>query len=103
MIKKIGKIFRKKDISAPAVRPVGPIETRIQEKKAKIQISPEQICGLENPEAMDKAEIKSHLAGLYRRYNQAVSSLNAEQRIEAEEMLEAIAECREKWVDAVGQ
>jgi hypothetical protein len=56
--------------------------------------SPEDMCGV-TPK-MNKEEIRSRLAFLYRRYNRATSSLNEKLRIEAEEMLDAVVVVREK-------
>ncbi|MEM9016853.1 MAG: hypothetical protein AAGC68_07545 [Verrucomicrobiota bacterium] len=63
------------------------------------QMTPEALCGID-PSSMEKDEIRSALAQLYRRHNQAAGSLNPELREEAEQMLEAIVHCREKYVDA---
>ncbi|MEC5125365.1 hypothetical protein VSU19_01275 [Verrucomicrobiales bacterium BCK34] len=61
-------------------------------------MTPEALCGID-PSQMDKEEIRKQLAMLYKRHNQAASSLNPELRDEAEEMLDAIVHCREKYVD----
>lgn len=61
-------------------------------------MTPEALCGI-NPSQMEKDEIRKQLAMLYKRHNQAASSLNSELREEAEEMLDAIVHCREKYVD----
>ncbi|NNE90260.1 MAG: hypothetical protein HKN23_01300 [Verrucomicrobiales bacterium] len=60
--------------------------------------TPEAMCGI-NPKTMDKEAIKEKLAELYRRHNHAAGSLNDELREEAEQMLDAIVACREKYVD----
>lgn len=59
--------------------------------------SPEVICGIDK--SMGKEEIRDRLAELYRRHNRAAGSLDEELRAEAEQMLEAIVVCREKYVD----
>lgn len=63
-------------------------------------VSAEALCDID-PESMDREEIRSRLAVLYRRYNAVASSLNAEMRAEAEQMLNAIVVCRETYVDHV--
>lgn len=63
------------------------------------KMTPESLCGID-PAKMDREEIKATLAKLYKRHNQAAGSLNPELREEAEQMLEAIVHCREKYVDA---
>ncbi|MFK5922765.1 MAG: hypothetical protein QM496_11355 [Verrucomicrobiota bacterium] len=61
--------------------------------------SPEKLCEID-PETMDKKAISAHLKILYKRHNEAASSLNKELRNEAETMLDAIVECRSKYVDS---
>lgn len=61
--------------------------------------SPEELCGIE-PSTMTKEAIRKRLAILYRRHNNAAGSLRPELRKEAAEMLVAIVECREKYVDS---
>ncbi|MCP5558151.1 MAG: hypothetical protein H7A55_10400 [Verrucomicrobiaceae bacterium] len=56
--------------------------------------SPEQMCGV-TPK-MNKSEIHAHLKLLYRRYNRGASSLDAKTRAEADNMLDAIVQVREK-------
>ncbi|MCG8599056.1 MAG: hypothetical protein MI807_02840 [Verrucomicrobiales bacterium] len=63
------------------------------------RMTPEALCGID-PNKMDSGEIRQTLAKLYKRHNAAASSLNPELREEAEQMLEAIVHCREKYVDA---
>ena len=60
------------------------------------RMSPEGLCGI-NP-AMDRDEIRSRLATLYKRHNNAAGSLDPELRREAEYMLDAIVHCREKYI-----
>ena len=57
-------------------------------------LSPEEICGVTS--AMNKDQVRSRLAMLYRRHNRASSSLDAKMRAEAERMLGAIVLVREK-------
>jgi hypothetical protein len=57
-------------------------------------ISPEELCGVTS--AMNKEQIRSRLAMLYRRHNRATSSLDAKLRDEAERMLTAVVTVREK-------
>lgn len=64
------------------------------------KMTPESLCGID-PSKMTREEIKNVLAQLYKRHNQAAGSLNPELREEAEQMLEAIVHCREKYVDSV--
>jgi hypothetical protein len=45
---------------------------------------------------MSKDQIQARLKLLYRRYNRSASSLNAKIRSEADEMLNAIVQVREK-------
>ena len=63
------------------------------------RMTPESLCGID-PGAMNRSEIRNELAKLYRRHNDAAASLNPELREEAEQMLQAIVHCREKYVDA---
>ncbi len=62
------------------------------------KLTPEAVCEIDL-EGMDREEIKVQLAKLYKRHNHAAGSLNAELREEAEQMLDAITHCREKYVD----
>jgi hypothetical protein len=55
---------------------------------------PEDLCGI--TPRMNKDEVRTKLAVLYRRYNRASSSLDPKLRAEAEEMLDAIVAIREK-------
>lgn len=59
----------------------------------------EALCGI-NSNTMDSTTIRKALAQLDKRHNAAASILNPELREEAEQMLEAIVHCREKYVDA---
>jgi hypothetical protein len=69
-----------------------------QSKKPKVDpsLSPEQLCGITS--GMTPADIKDHLALLYRRHNHAASSLDESLRAESEIMLDAIVTCREKYL-----
>jgi len=64
----------------------------------EVIVSAEELCDID-PDTMDREEIRARLAVLYRRYNAVASSLNAELRAEAEQMLDAIVACREAYVD----
>jgi hypothetical protein len=48
---------------------------------------------------MKAEQIRDHLAMLYRRHNRAAASLDAGLREEAELMLDAIVQCREKFLE----
>lgn len=56
--------------------------------------SAEERCGI--PAKMPKDEIRAQLKILFRRYNRSASSLDAKTRAEADKMLDAIVEVREK-------
>jgi hypothetical protein len=56
----------------------------------------EDLCGLRD--GMTRVELADHLADLYRRHNRAASSLDPKLRREAEVMLDAIVECRQKYL-----
>lgn len=60
--------------------------------------SSEELCEID-PNKMTSEEIRSHLKILYKRHNEAAASLNEDLRKEAETMLDAIVECRGKYVD----
>lgn len=62
--------------------------------KAEPPKSPEELCGI-TPK-MPKDEIKAQLKLLFRRYNRSASSLDAKLRSEADQMLDAIVQMREK-------
>ncbi|MAS94576.1 MAG: hypothetical protein CMO55_15360 [Verrucomicrobiales bacterium] len=63
------------------------------------KMTPEALCEID-PQKMSQEEIRQKLASLYKRHNQAAGSLNPELREEAEQMLDAIVHCREKYVDS---
>ncbi|MEM6278104.1 MAG: hypothetical protein AAF733_01400 [Verrucomicrobiota bacterium] len=90
MFKKLKSWFSGSEDGRPSVNSVGGIFGKM---------TPESLCGID-PAKMDSEEIKSILAQLYKRHNQAAGSLNPELREEAEQMLDAIVHCREKYVDA---
>ncbi len=54
----------------------------------------EELCGITSK--MGKEEIKAQLKVLFRRYNRSASSLDAKIRAEADKMLDAIVNVREK-------
>ncbi len=56
--------------------------------------TPEEICGI--TAQMSQPEVRERLALLYKRYNRATSSLDAQLRGEAERMLDAVVIIREK-------
>ncbi|WP_395739110.1 hypothetical protein [Prosthecobacter sp.] len=62
--------------------------------KVEAPRSPEDLCGI--TAKMPKEEIKAQLKLLFRRYNRSASSLDAKLRAEAEQMLDAIVQMREK-------
>ncbi len=76
---------KNKAVKEPSFKPVAPLP------------SAEELCEI-NPGSMDAEEIRQHLKKLYKRHNEAASSLNKELRIEAESMLDAIVECRDNYV-----
>ena len=61
--------------------------------------TPEQLC--EITPKMSRDEINERLKLLYRRYNRCASSLDAKLKAEAERMLDAIVEVREKHFGAI--
>ncbi len=62
--------------------------------KAEPPKSIEELCGI-TPK-MPKDEIRAQLKLLFRRYNRSASSLDAKTRAEADKMLDAIVQVREK-------
>lgn len=60
--------------------------------------SAEEQCKID-PKTMDKKAIREHLKTLYKRHNEAAASLDPKLRTQAEAMLDAIVECREKHID----
>ena len=79
---KEGSLLDKVNKGAPAAARVEPSKT------------PEELCGI-TPK-MPKDEIKAQLKMLFRRYNRSASSLDAKLRGEADQMLDAIVQMREK-------
>ncbi len=79
---KAGSLLDKVNKGAPAAAQVEPPK------------SAEELCGI-TPK-MPKDEIKAQLKLLFRRYNRSASSLDAKLRGEADQMLDAIVEMREK-------
>jgi hypothetical protein len=73
----------------PPVRPVA----------ATAHASAESLCGI-TPK-MSKEEVSAQIKLLYRRYNRAASSLDVNVRAEAERMLDAIVEVREKRIGPI--
>jgi len=63
--------------------------------------SAEELCGLRD--GMSHEELESLLKMLYRRHNRAASSLDDNKRAEAEIMLDAIVEVRQRYLDTSGQ
>ena len=61
-------------------------------------MSPEGLCEID-PAKMERDEIRTRLAALYKRHNSAAGSLDPDLRREAEHMLDAIVTCREKYID----
>ncbi|MDZ4402760.1 hypothetical protein [Prosthecobacter sp.] len=66
-----------------------PVSAKVEPPK-----SAEELCGI-TPK-MAKDEIKAQLKLLFRRYNRSASSLDAKMRGEADQMLDAIVQVREK-------
>jgi len=63
------------------------------------RISAEELCEI-HP-SMSKSDILARLKLLHRRYNRGASSLDARLRSEAERMLDAIVEVREKHLGGI--
>ena len=59
---------------------------------------PEHLCGLRD--GMTAKELQDQLSLLYKRHNRAASSLDPKLRKEAEIMLDAIVECRRKYLES---
>ncbi len=57
----------------------------------------EDLCGVR--EGMSHEQIDSHLKMLYRRHNRAASSLDDNKRAEADIMLDAIVEIRQRYLE----
>jgi hypothetical protein len=83
--------------ATPAPAPAAPAQRQPIQPKAPARPqgpTPEEICGI--TAKMSKDEVRTRLAFLYKRYNRATSSLNAKLRAEANEILDAVVEVREK-------
>lgn len=82
---------------AAAAKP-GSLLDKVNKGVPATQVEPpksaEEICGVTSK--MSKEDIRGQLKLLFRRYNRSASSLNAKTRAEAESMLNAIVEVREK-------
>jgi len=79
---KEGSLLDKVNKGAPASAKLEPVK------------NPEELCGI-TPK-MAKEDIKAQLKMLFRRYNRSASSLDAKLRSEADQMLDAIVQMREK-------
>jgi hypothetical protein len=66
----------------------------VPQQPAVAKQSPEQLCGITGK--MPPDQIQARLKLLYRRYNRSASSLDSKLRGEAEVMLDAIVQVREK-------
>jgi len=85
-----------KPISAAATPAQPPQKTAVaaQPVQSSRSQSAEELCGVTTK--MNKSEIHAQLKLLYRRYNRGASSLDAKTRSEADSMLDAIVQVREK-------
>lgn len=81
-----------KDKAAPKQQPAQKAAASVA--PASAAVSPEKLCGIEPK--MSKDQIRDRLKLLYRRYNRAASSLDNATRLEADGMLDAIVQVREK-------
>ncbi len=105
MFEKIfGKIFGGKKSATPPSEPARsdkPTARDLWEKNAGRELnrkaSPEELCGLRD--GMDMDELRNVLSQLYRRHNRAASSLDPKLRSEAEVMLDAIVDCRQRYLE----
>lgn len=96
----IRNFFKRKAKKKPAAEPSSNQITESGSFKPVTPLpSPEVMCEID-PDSMSKDEIRKHLKGLYKRHNEAAASLDKELRDEAEKMLDAIVECRGKYVDS---
>ncbi len=80
--------------AAPASAPKSAAKVAAPPQPAVAKQSPEQLCGITGKMTPD--QIRSQLKLLYRRYNRSASSLDSKLRNEADAMLNAIVEVREK-------
>lgn len=84
---------------AESLKPVVPApkaaaKAVVPQQPAVAKQSPEQLCGIAGK--MPPDQIQARLKLLYRRYNRSASSLDSKLRGEAEVMLDAIVQVREK-------
>jgi len=92
--------FKRKANKKPAAEPSSNQITESDSFKAVTPLpGPEVLCEID-PDSMTKDEIRDHLKKLYKRHNEAAASLDKKLRDEAEKMLDAIVECRGKYVDS---
>jgi hypothetical protein len=100
---KLGDISKMDQVRpvAPTKAPAQPAAAAAPAKAAPAPAPPppkpksvEELCGI--TPRMNKEEVRSKLAVLYRRYNRAAGSLDSKLRAEAEEMLDAIVAVRDK-------
>jgi hypothetical protein len=99
ILKSLSKSLSNKPAEAkPAAKP-GSLLDKVNKGSAAVPkagppSSPEELCGI-TPK-MSKDEIRAQLKLLFRRYNRSASSLDAQTRSEADRMLNAIVQMREK-------
>jgi hypothetical protein len=96
-----GKTAEAKPQAAPAPKAGGTLLDKVNRgsknapaAQAGPPKSAEELCGISAKMAKD--EIRAQLKILFRRYNRSASSLDAKTRAEADKMLDAIVEVREK-------
>lgn len=84
---------------APAAKPVAASPATkaapVSAPAATTPQTPEELC--EITPKMPKDQIQARLKLLYRRYNRSASSLDPKTRSEADRMLDAIVQVREKY------
>lgn len=99
MIRNFFKRKKNKPLSdgAEAQQPESSVKEDLSFKAVTPLPTAEELCEI-NPDSMDVEEIRTHLKKLYKRHNEAAASLNKELRKEAETMLDAIVECRGKYI-----
>lgn len=86
---------------ASGSQPVPKAKAEWQQNAAKSldpTLPPEHLCQLRD--GMTAQELQEQLSLLYKRHNRAASSLDPKLRKEAEIMLDAIVECRKKYLDS---
>ncbi len=94
MFRKLFQKRRKRDGSPPGAS----AKTSGRQRRLAPDKTPEELCGID-PDTMSRETIRHILAALHKRHNAAASSLNPLLRAEARDMLDAIVECRIKYVD----